>query len=264
NNWDHLPDYPLTGAAYVSWVRSETHDFLLYAFYHPRDWTNRRISPRFLDSEHENDLEAFLAVVRRTRAEDGILEGGFVVHHDRMLPLVVAGSGWIARSGTARTLHVSAHAGVTRPVLVQEACGHGLLPWPDVGARDRRRTPEPTDPNVATSNQVVYYPADSTAGISEPRPQDRDASYRLIDIFEEHGIWSRRADPALFRGSRFVGDCSGGCGAGLRSCEEDKAAAPWGLGEPPGEIASDPARFVERHCHVPAPFSHRYLRNPYR
>ena len=40
NNWEHQDDNPATlaGWTYYSVVETETHWFLLYGFYHPRDW----------------------------------------------------------------------------------------------------------------------------------------------------------------------------------------------------------------------------------
>ncbi|WP_433271156.1 hypothetical protein ACQPZF_11660 [Actinosynnema sp. CS-041913] len=42
NNWENQDDDPsrLTGAVYYSVVTTGTHWFLVYGFFHPRDWSN--------------------------------------------------------------------------------------------------------------------------------------------------------------------------------------------------------------------------------
>lgn len=60
NNWDNLMKHPLLARVYFSVVETCTHWLVVYGFFHPRDWTDE-----YFDGEHENDLEGFLAVVRK-------------------------------------------------------------------------------------------------------------------------------------------------------------------------------------------------------
>lgn len=68
NNWQHQDDNLawLTGAAYYSVVETSTHWFIIYAFYHPRDWTD--LWDPFDLFHHENDMEGALLTVRRHTA----------------------------------------------------------------------------------------------------------------------------------------------------------------------------------------------------
>src|SRR5690349_24331681 len=64
NNWEAQDDSVarLTGAAYYSVVETSTHWFLVYSFYHPRDWED--FADPFEQFTHENDMEGLLATVR--------------------------------------------------------------------------------------------------------------------------------------------------------------------------------------------------------
>ncbi len=63
NNWQHMPDYPLAAVVYWSVQETDTHFFVGYDFYHPRD-----DAEIWLD-KHENDFEGImLAVPKGERA----------------------------------------------------------------------------------------------------------------------------------------------------------------------------------------------------
>lgn len=57
NNWDNAsrPAFPLTAHAYHSVTETESHWFIIYMFFHPRDWADS-----FFSTEHENDSEGLL------------------------------------------------------------------------------------------------------------------------------------------------------------------------------------------------------------
>lgn len=237
NNWENLERYPVSAVVYTSHTETERHHFLLYAFFHPRDWTNRWFSPSLIDSEHENDCEAFLCVVAKP---DETIVAALSVFHDELHVLLPAGSPLrAARRLDQRLLHASPHDGWLRPVLFQEAEGHGLTGWPG-GLRPGPR--------------VIYYP--QTHSPSSCPTEEPDllgicaAPYRLVSVFAPGGWWSHRNDPHTFaQPGRIAGDDEGGCGGGLRACEHDRASAPWGMelaGLEAGAIALDPARLLAR------------------
>ena len=66
NNWEHMNDHPLLATVYYSVQETDTHWFVGYYFYHPRDdaeiWLDR----------HENDLEGIMLAVPRN--EDGFAQ----------------------------------------------------------------------------------------------------------------------------------------------------------------------------------------------
>lgn len=86
DNWDNLNRYRLRARGYYSVVETRTHWFILYAFYHPRDWD------KGFEGEHENDLEGALAIVRKGSSRYGRLEGMVMVFHKDFFSYVPEGS----------------------------------------------------------------------------------------------------------------------------------------------------------------------------
>src|SRR5215203_5798959 len=66
DNWQNLDKGDLSAYVYYSVVETSTHWFIVYAFFHPRDWTDHPF-----DQEHENDMEGILEVIKK----DGNLFG---------------------------------------------------------------------------------------------------------------------------------------------------------------------------------------------
>ncbi|PDO10640.1 MAG: hypothetical protein BLM47_05960 [Candidatus Reconcilbacillus cellulovorans] len=67
NNWENLNSYNLYSYVYYSIVETQTHYFIGYYTYHPRD-----DGPTALD-KHENDMEGVMLVIRK----DGSTYGSF-------------------------------------------------------------------------------------------------------------------------------------------------------------------------------------------
>ena len=63
NNWEHMTAFPLKAVVYWSCQETETHYYLGYNFYHPRD-----DAEIWLD-KHENDLEGIMLAI--PKREDG-------------------------------------------------------------------------------------------------------------------------------------------------------------------------------------------------
>lgn len=57
NNWENMPEYPLSAVVYWSVQETDTHYFVGYDFYHPRD-----DAEIWLD-KHENDFEGIMLAV---------------------------------------------------------------------------------------------------------------------------------------------------------------------------------------------------------
>lgn len=53
NNWENQPNYPLPGYIYYWTMETDTHWFIGYAAFHPRDWAHILL----FDTQHENDME---------------------------------------------------------------------------------------------------------------------------------------------------------------------------------------------------------------
>jgi hypothetical protein len=252
NNWDRASSgaYPLTAHVYYSVVETGTHWFIVYMFFHPRDWSNT-----FFDTEHENDTEGLLVTIARDASTYGNIRSAVTVAHNDFYSYLPTGSDW--RRGAESvdgTLSLVSYDGSLHPVTAQQAQGHGLKarPYYDIHG-----------------DGVVYYPSLTTA--EEPRhPNDRNVSYRLVDIFEPGGLFDNRDNPALFASAgSFAGNSSGACGRGVFSCRANAAHAPWAWDDnddrqPRGALANDPARLVKSYFSIPEPLSLSYSFNPYR
>ncbi|MFZ5896739.1 MAG: hypothetical protein ACOY0T_37125 [Myxococcota bacterium] len=251
NNWDRTgdPAYPLAAHAYYSVVETSSHWFIVYMFFHPRDW-----SQTFFDTEHENDAEGVLVNVARDGSTYGSLKSIVTVAHRDFFSYVPQGSGW--QSGAESVdgkLTLESYQGGLHPVTAQEAEGHGLKARPHYDIH---------------ADGVVYYPSLTTAEVPSG-PNDRRVLYRLIDIFEPGGLYDNRDNPSLFSASgTFVGNSSGGCGRGVFACTANSANPPWGWDDsddarPRGALALDPARLVRNYFNIPEACSTRYTFNPY-
>src|SRR5512140_1398388 len=91
DNWDHAGNaaFPLRAHAYYSVVETSSHWFLVYLFFHPRDWTDS-----FFDTEHENDAEGVMLAVRRDGSTFGKLQAAVTVAHTDFFSYVPSGGTW--------------------------------------------------------------------------------------------------------------------------------------------------------------------------
>ncbi len=266
-NWDMASKWEAAATmgvpaahVYYSVVSTATHWYLVYAFYHPRDWTNESF-----DQEHENDMEGLLLVVFRDGSRYGKLEAAVTVAHLDFY------------SYTPGPTHLSAGAedldgnlGLidgSHPLTYQEAKGHGVYAYGGSHTED--------------GDGIWYYPSLPYLGHEEatrpalPTPQSGDtnpkAHYKLLDIFEAGGLWDRRENAETFHSfGSFRGDDGGECGDGVTvTCSENSPHPPWGwddVNDGPvfaGELAFDPAHLVGRYFHVTTAFARDYERNPY-
>ncbi len=68
NAWEHFPEFELPPTVYYAVLATETHWFLTYHLFHPRDWTAFDVG---LHLTHENDGENLQVVVER--ASDAVV-----------------------------------------------------------------------------------------------------------------------------------------------------------------------------------------------
>lgn len=257
NNWENLPSHPARAVAYWSVVSTDTHWYIVYAFFHPRDWCDWPGCG--LIDKHENDFEGQLVIVRRPAAfaprEYGRLQGIITIFHTDFSAYTPQGGTQCAlpasplRDGgedVDGALSCRVHDGVLRHVTAQEAKGHGMKAWPYLDIRG--------------GDGVVYYPSLTESG--EPAgPNDRNVAYRLVSFFAPGGVWARRNDPRTF--AEF------GVMAGNEGLD-NRAAMPWrwndkndGPDLPGGEMAMDPAKLARIYFSGET-FSGNYLFHPYR
>ncbi|NUT92528.1 MAG: hypothetical protein HOY78_10905 [Saccharothrix sp.] len=243
NNWESQDDTVsrLTGAAYYSVVETSTHWFLVYSFYHPRDWED--FPDPFDQYTHENDMEGLLATVRKDGSVYGKLEAVVTVAHSDFYSYVPAGSTFTSgRESVDGTLLLQNG----RPTTRQEAKGHGLYAW--------------NGAEFPGGDGVVYVPA----GVGEVPSggNDRSVGYRLVDTFAASGLWARRNDTTTYAGwGTFRGD----------NGKDNAANTGWGWDDgndgsdlQRGMLATDPAYLVSVYFANRGTFSLTYTRNAYR
>ncbi|HFD40565.1 MAG TPA: hypothetical protein ENJ31_12045 [Anaerolineae bacterium] len=246
DNWQHQPTGDLSAYVYGSLIETESHWFLFYALFHPRDYTPEPCAES--GGCHENDMESLQVIV----AKDGTPFG-------RPIALETLAHSHIYlyrldRSLRGGALPVKGWAALDEghPIVWVETYGHGIY-----GRRLR------LGPSV-----VTYRPGDVA---QLPAGLDEEAvSYRLLSIYET--LWPYRAEmgpgrffdkPFSYRGqvlaAAFDGDDWG----------QDKANTPWGYDQETGDVLSrgdwflDPAKAFAYHAAPTGTFSTRYLYNPY-
>ncbi|MGD9850865.1 MAG: hypothetical protein AB7T38_06345 [Nitrospirales bacterium] len=264
DNWENLKKYPLAAHAYYSVVETCTHWFIVYGFFHPRDWTDSRA-----DQEHENDLEGLLSIVRKDGSRFGKLEGMITVYHTDFYSYIPPGSPFSqGRETIDGRLTLQEFEGALRPLTVQQAKGHGLKAFPYTSDFHGK-------PN---EDGIIYYPV-RTGGQVPKSGNDRNARYGLIDIFSAGGLWDSQLSEAtipvsvaktFYKWGSFKGDKGGGCGSGITvTCSENAANLPWAWDDHDdgpvyhGEMALDPAHLTKVYFAGLGNYSEQYLRNRY-
>lgn len=243
NNWDNFPNGDLAAHVYYSVIETETHFFLFYSFFHPRDY-----EPWCFPSLcHENDMESIQLVVLKDGSPFGKLQAMETLAHSQIY-LYVADQN--VRSGFLNVRGpVILEEG--RPVVYVETYGHGIY-----GHKAELK-----------GGTIVYRPRERA---QVPQGTSGEVTYALISIYET--LWQKRyeigpgklfdqpfAYQGVILGAAFDGDDWG----------EDKANSPWGYSQALGTELSrgdwflDPAKALAYHARFPAPYSRVYLFNPY-
>ncbi|UII20913.1 beta/gamma crystallin family protein [Fulvivirga ligni] len=247
NNWENVSAYgnSLYAHVYYSVVETSTHWYLIYAFFHPRDWTDNP----FLYSldQHENDLEGILMMVQKNGSTYGSLQGAVTVSHSDFYSYTTSGSPLTnGKENIDGTLQLANHAGAMHPVTAQEAKGHGLKAWPQ---------------NNINGDGIIYYPSMSDVAQKPADNYDNYVEYKLVNIFENGGLWAQRFNTNLFynAGGGFKGN----------NFKDGGANAPWAWNDgndgivQGGEMATDPAKLFDNYFDGIGNISHVYTSNTY-
>ena len=265
NNWENLDYYPVPGWIYYAVIETETHWFIFYALFHPRDWND---IPDAGAGEHENDMEGVMLVIRKV-GKFGYLELMETRAHMDYYQYINSSCN-IQEKGETIDGYVqfatgtSVQGGGQIPIVFIEAKGHAVYAYGDGGT-----------PGGGDWVEYWYY------GFAEEPSSgnDRNVSYNLIPIITT--LWPYRFNigngktydkPFTYQGYRYsftqyIGGAFDGSGPGALS-PDDAANPPWGwddddFGDNTGDFFFDPAYLVNEHFYMPEPFSLTYVYNPY-
>ncbi|AXT52230.1 hypothetical protein D1818_15800 [Aquimarina sp. BL5] len=248
NNWDNIANSSRKGNAvgYYSVVETSTHYFITYAFFHPRDWTDIWFLYRL--DEHENDLEGVLTIVKKDNSTYGKAIGIVTVFHSDFYSYKASNSGLTnGNEDIDGTLTTQNHNGVNRFKTSAEAKGHGIK-------AHAKQQP-------GGSDYVVYFPSKTTSEYPSDI-YDRNVKYKLVNIFENGGMWDQRFNTDLFSNAKSF----------QKSYGNGSANAPWNWDDKndggnqgllAGGIAYYPAHLVDEYFDGLGGFSKTYIYNPY-
>jgi hypothetical protein len=298
NNWQNAADkqYKLTAYIYYSVIETQTHFFIHYAAFHPRDYKGGAGRGEILGEAlrrgieeaikhvgkdptgradeivlaHENDLEGSLVVVRKSGADlrAARLEYVETLAHNRFLK-------YRTTDATSRVGEKIETEG-SSPLLFVEPRGHGIEAY----RGDARQLKD-------CKSGVLIYAIGKGAEDPDARNQER-VGYDLLPVYST--IWHKAQEAAandtygeaydyqtitvLALLSKIPTDHSralGQIGSSFRGKVggENMARPPWGWFDgaekerPRGEWFFDPAGTIKRHYNLGENFSTVYTHNPY-
>jgi hypothetical protein len=265
DNWDNLDKGNLSAYAYYSVVETSTHWFIIYMFYHPRDWTDGSF-----DNEHENDAEGLLTIIKKGATTYGSFVAMFTTPHGGINSYVPQNSTLTRNnsvfSGSNFNGKVSFknYDGALHPTTVQHAKSHAIYAFPSGDFSGK--------PN---EDGIIYYPSKTLSELPSSG-NDRNVKYQLINIFD-FNLWTLQLFESAQTSSHntyhtwgsFIGDKTGGCGNGSTVlCTTNAASPPWGWAfsnyeKYRGLLALDPAKTVNDYFKGLGNFSLIYSTNKY-
>ena len=272
--------YKLAAHGYYSVVETHTHIYVLYAFYHPQDWSAFWKSPASSDpklaNQHVHDMEGCLAVVpRRADPDEEMVEAVVTVSHRDFYSFAGRehGGAPLARGrrvkGWAEDLDgpievTGRFAGRNEPdlrfKLYADSGGHAIKAtkkgW---GSESRILRYRPTLTRAETPEEGGF--------VRETDAYFQTVRYKLISLFAPGGMWARRDDRRVFRVNS-AGRETFAQPAGDGGLDAGAANPPWGWDDSDdrhqaGEIAWDPARVAADYFTGLREFSREYTHNRY-
>ena len=266
NNWENTAVGSSQAYVYYAAAETETHWFLIYNFFHPRDYSANCVG----GTCHENDNEGLILTILKDGTRFGRLQVMETLAHDNIY------SYRADRRVKNRAHKVDGKVEFyqeTHPVVFIESGGHGVF-----GSTDRHSRFSLRHDRFRETTGVTYIYG---ARASRPRHgNERALSYELLPIlshwwrrieegagtFAEHFPYqpygkrpaaSRSTLPVAFNGRRLgKNKTKPFWGWHDRRTRKKKilATGQWGL---------DPAYAVSRNLNLPRPFSLTYIYNPY-
>lgn len=202
NNWNNLGAFAVPAYVYYAVIETSSHYFLVYADFHPRDWSEFCSDTNC----HENDMEGVMLAIKKDGTTYGRFHAMFTVAHSDFFSYKDAQSS-LSNAVTNDREDFDGDvqfSQTTHPYVYVEAKGHG------VHGADRWETN-----GFPGGDGVVYF---YTGTAEQPSSgNDRSVGYALRSMNE---LWNRRTDYTYTFASygTFRGD----------DYKDNAANAPWG------------------------------------
>jgi hypothetical protein len=246
NNWENQLSGDLSAYVYYSVAETNSHWYLFYSLYHPRDYTEEPCEES--DGCHENDMESLQVVVAKDGTSHGRLQALLTLAHSHIYLYPFDDS---VRKGALRPdgrgQQVESH-----PAVWVEIYGHGIY----------------GRPAILVPGKVTYRVGDR-AEIPEDI-HDEDVSYVLLSIYDT--LWQHRAEvgpgqifdsPFDYHGQILPASFDG------ENWGPDKANPPWAYNQEignallRGDFFLDPAKALAYFATLDGELSRTYIYNPF-
>jgi len=160
NNWQNQPGGDLSAHVYYSVAETDSHWFLFYALFHPRDYTDEPCEES--DGCHENDMESIQMVVRKDGTAHGQLQAVETLAHSDIHLYRADDS--VGKNALKVEVDVRLEEG--HPEVYVETYGHGIYAK-----------------RIILVPHVVTYRVGDEAQVPEGLA-DEDVAYRLVPIYD--------------------------------------------------------------------------------
>jgi hypothetical protein len=239
NNWDNRDNYEKPAYVYYDVSETETHYYILYQVFHPRD-----DHPTIFD-KHENDLESVLVVAEKDSTEYGEFLYVRTQFHSTFKNYSNDPRVYNAKSSLTGNIdleddnkNIDNQSGYRARLYIQQM-GHGI---------------ESYTGGIDGDDGGIIYRYIGEASIPE-RTFDTNAGWQEYgyDLLSYDELWDQRDN----RGSGKTFDEWGKLDGD--NYKIDAAGAPWAEGS--GVIWSNPALQFDCTFNVDSDFSHNYLHN---
>jgi hypothetical protein len=193
NNWENFQKFQLKPTVYYAVLETETHYFISYHLFHPRDWSRFTV---WLNDTHENDGENFQVVVRKSDNRPVLL---WTQAHYNSRVYCCSSSGIEDADGEFQTVDssgVPSETGQHAAVFV-ESQGHGI--YATTGANSEVNLRDDGSYSFKGESGLLFRPARPGEAVKEPE-QTRGGSiaYQLDSITAK--LWP------LLRDGKLTGD----------------------------------------------------------
>jgi len=294
NNWVNAEGrrFPLKASIYYAVFETQTHFFIHYAVFHPRDYKGGEKRGALLSEvirlgvglggqydptgraaeavmAHENDLEGAVVVAEKNGPDPGKARLMLVetLAHNAYLKYAPEGSS----AGTGEPVTVTG----VRPHLFVESKGHGISAWRDDALQRKQAesgflvytyTGKSDDPESTQSGSLGY---DLLSTYETFWRNARAGQGEAFGAAHDYGVVTVRVASGSTQTERYIRLGNRGSALNGKVGAANMSRPPWGWfdgedrGRPLGEWFLQPAETIRRHWNLPEAFSTTYTYNPF-